>query len=305
VRATAWAGQRWEALRRALPGVDHLGKAVARYVEDSGDRLAAGITYYGFLCLFPLLLLIGAAVGFVVRGDVGRQRELLAHLGDFLPDSLADTLVRLVVERAGTTGVLGLIGLVVAGLGWVDTLRESLREMWHQAPHAGNVLVKKLQDLLILAGLGATVLLSIAVSGFATALASQGLGLLGVASDRAVAGAVLRLVALALALAANTAILAYLLLWLPRTAEPLRRVLRGAVVGAVMLELAKFLGFYYFSVLLGRGADLYGASLAAVFGLLVWTNITARFILFTAAWTVTAPYRPDVAPSGTAAEPAT
>ncbi|MDQ3423981.1 MAG: YihY/virulence factor BrkB family protein [Actinomycetota bacterium] len=293
-------GGRWHALRRAFPGADHLGKALGRYFEDSSDRLAAAITFYGFLCLFPLLLVVGSVVGFVVRDNPERRAELLAHLGDFVPDSLADRLVQLISDSAGTTGILGLVGLTVAGLGWVDTLRESLRSIWHQAPHAGNIVVKKLVDSLILVGLGATILASIAVSGFATSLTGQGLALLGIPEDRPLAVAVIRVVALLLALLSNVAILAYLLRWLPRTAHPFGRVLRGAVVGAVILEAAKYLGFYYFSILIGRGADLYGGSLAAAFGLLLWINITARFIMFTAAWTVTAPYRDDVRPSGTA-----
>lgn len=301
--AHSWVGERWQALRRAFPQLDHLGKALARYFDDSGDRLAAAITYYGFLCLFPLLLLLGSVVGFVVRGDPDRQRGLLVHLGDFVPDSLGDRLIQLVAERAGITGILGLIGLVVAGLGWVDALRESLRAVWHQEPNAGNIAVKKLQDTLVIAGLGGTLLLSVAVSVFATSLTGQALSLLGSPQDEALSRAVLRVVAVALALASNVAILAYLLVWLPKTAQPLRRVLKGALLGAILLEAAKYLGFYYFGILITRGTDLYGASLAAAFGLLLWINVMARLVLFTAAWTVTAPYRVDVRPSGTSPEP--
>ncbi len=299
----SWVGDRWQALRRAFPRLDHLGKALARYFDDSGDRLAAAITYYGFLCIFPLLLLLGSVVGFVVRGDPDRQRDLLSHLGDFVPDSLGDRLVQLVAERAGITGFLGLVGLVVAGLGWVDALRESLRAVWHQEPHAGNIVVKKLQDTLVIVGLGGTLLLSVAVSVSATWLTSQALSLLGISQDEGLSHAVLRAVAVALALASNVAILAYLLLWLPKTTEPLRRVLGGALLGAILLEAAKYLGFYYFGILISRGTDLYGASLAAAFGLLLWINVMARLVLFTAAWTVTAPYRVDVRPSGTSPEP--
>jgi len=299
----SWVDDRWQALRRAFPQLDHLGKALARYFDDSADRLAAAITYYGFLCLFPLLLLLGSVVGFVVRDDPARQRGLLVHLGDFVPDSLGDRLIQLVAERAGITGVLGLVGLLVAGLGWVDALRESLRAVWHQKPNAGNIAVKKLQDTLIIAGLGGTLLLSVAVSVFATSLTGQALSLLGIPQDEALSRAVLRIVAVALALASNMAIFAYLLVWLPKTAQPLRRVLKGALLGAILLEAAKYLGFYYFGILITRGSDLYGASLAAAFGLLLWINVMARLVLFTAAWTVTAPYRGDVRPSGTSPEP--
>ena len=297
---SSWGSAQWDRLRQRVPPVDHLSKALGRYLEDSGDRAAAGVTYYGFLCLFPLLLLVGSVVGLVVGSDPQAQLRLLGHLSDFAPESLAFQLVRLVTERAGITGALGLVGLIVAGLGWVDALRESLRAVWHQERHRGNVVVKKLHDLLILGGLGVAVLLSVAVSAVATTVTGQALTVAGVDEDQPATAAILRVVALALALASDTAILTYLLIWLPRQAEPLRRVLLGAMFGAIALEIAKYVGFFYFGVLIQRGTDLYGGALAAAFGLLLWINLAARIVMFTAAWTVTAPFREDVAPSGTA-----
>jgi len=304
VAASSAVGAGWRRLKSRWAGLDHLEKALVRYFVDSSDRLAASITYYGFLCLFPLLLLVASVVGFVVRGDLERQRQLLARLGDYLPDTLAGQLVQVVAERAGTTGIIGIVGLTIAGLGWIDTLRESIRAVWHQAPHSGNIALKKVKDLLILFGLGVTLLVSMAISAFATALTREGLELLGSSGDDTLATVLLRVVGLGLALLADVVILVYLLLWLPRTAEPFRRVLRGAVVGAVGLEVAKYLGFFYFGVVIDRGADLYGVSLATAVGLLVWINIMARLVMFAAAWTVTGPYRRDVRPSGTAPEPA-
>lgn len=297
------AGAVWERLRHASPGLDHLSKAFLRYYNDSADRHAASISYYGFLCLFPLLLLVGSVVGFVVRGDAERQRRLLGHLGDYIPDSLADQLVDLVSERAGTTGLVGIAGLIVAGLGWVYVLRESIRSVWHQQQTTASIVRQKLVDVLVLLGLSATVLLSIGVSVVATALTREGMAAIGLPADEPLTALLLRLLALALALASDVALLVYVFVWLPHTAEPVRRVLRGALVGAICIEVAKYVGFYYFGLILDRGADLYGASLAVAFGLLLWINLLARLVMFAAAWTVTAPYREDVKPSGSSGEP--
>ncbi len=289
----------WRRVRTS-PIFDHLVKAFARYFADSSDRHAASITYYGFLGLFPLLLLLGSVVGYVVRGDPAQQRRLLEQLVNYAPETLADQLVTLASEHAGTTGLLGLMGLVVAGLGWVDALRESIRSLWHQEAHHGKLVPKKLKDLLILAGLAITIAFSIAASGLATWLTAQGLGLFGISEQHLLAASLVRVTAVLVAVVTDVMLLVYLLVWLPRTAEPFRRVLSGAVVGAVLIELGKYAGFYYFDVVIGRGADLYGASLAAAVGLLLWINAIARVVMFAAAWAVTAPYREDVQPSGTA-----
>ena len=290
----------WQRIRGSTPGLDHLLKALARYWNDSCDRLAAAVTYYGFLSLFPLLLVVASVTGFLLRNQRTRQQRLLEYLSGYLPTSLAEQLVQIVSDHAGTTGLLGLLGLLIAGLGWVDTLRESIRAVWHQPSPSGSILRKKVLDVMILAGLGLTALLSVGVSAVATRLAGWGYDLVGISPDQVVARLGLQLLALVLALLSDVALLTYLLLRLPRTAEPFFRIVRAAFVGALLLEVAKYLGFYYFSVILARGANVYGISLATAIGLLLWVNLMARFMMFTAAWAVTAPYRSDVPPSDTA-----
>ncbi len=292
-------------LRLAAPPLDHLVRAFVRYIADSSDRLAAAITYYGFLMVFPLLVLAASVVGYVVRGNPVREQRLLANIGSYVPGELAGTLVHIISNNAGKTGVIGLVGLAFAGLGWVDTLRESIRSVWHQEPVTGSILKKKVKDLGILGGLGATVVASLAVTSLGTSYARTGLDLLGLNPGNPAAHVLLSLVALLLAVVTDVALLAYIFLWLPRVAEPLRRVLRGTVFGAVGLELLKFGGIYYLNQFTSAGSRLYGAALAAGFGVLIWINLVSRFVLYAAAWTVTAPYDTDVKPSGssTDAEP--
>lgn len=296
---------RLRRVREAQPWADHLWRAFARYFNDSSDRLAASITYYGYLSLFPLLLLVASVAGLVLRGSPEKQQRLLENVAAYVPGDLVGQLVKILTTHAGTTGVLGLIGLALAGLGWLDALRESIRSVWHQAPVSGSILRKKAKDLVILAGLGLTVAASIAITTLGTSLARYGLAFFGL-DDAAAAATLLRVVAFVLAVTADVALFAYLFLWLPRLTEPLRRVLGGSVFGAVGFELIKILGVAYIDAVTSAGAELYGASLATGFGLLIWINIVSRFVLFAAAWTVTAPYRPDVEPSGSAAvaEPA-
>ena len=45
-----------------------------KYVDDQGAYLAALITYYTFVSLFPLLLLLTTILGFVLHGDPHLRR---------------------------------------------------------------------------------------------------------------------------------------------------------------------------------------------------------------------------------------
>lgn len=284
------------SVRRRRPFVDHLVRAFGRYGSDTGERLAAAVTFYWFLSLFPILLLAISLLGYVY-GDMAQARVQDA-LGGVLPPQLVDTIGSTLTDAKGPAGVIGLVGTLLSGLGWIDALREAIRTLWHQNVLAGNVVVKKLNDVVVLVGLFATIAASVLVTGAATAASGWVLDLLGL-TDTAPTRVFTRLLAYALALLADTALFLYLFARLSRVKTPVRRLLRGAVFGAVGFEVLKVLGGIYVARTTTKGAATYG-TFAVVVGLLLFLNLFSRLLLFTAAWVVTAPYDSDVAPSGTA-----
>ncbi len=287
--------------REAWPWFDHLVRAVLRFQRDGGNRLAASLTYYGFLAVLPLLLVAISVLGYVLHSRPELQLEIVQGLAKGLPgvgSTLADNLVQ-VQQHRQATGLVGLVGLLLAGFGGIDALRESLRAMWHQDPRVGNVLKTKLHDLVTLVGLGLTLLASFAVSALGSGLLAGLLDRTGV--DGSVAKVTLSAVALLLGLVADTALFVYLFRRLARVDWPFRRVLRGAVFGAVGFGVLKAVGTAYVSHTTTRSTELYGA-LGAVIGVLVGLNLVARWVMFTAAWTVTEPGSDDVLPSATSPE---
>jgi membrane protein len=283
-------------IRERRPFLDHLIRAFGRYQSDAGDRLAASVTYFGFLSFFPLIALAFSVAGFVVDAYPDAQQQLTEQINNFLP-GLADKLdVTTIGQAKVATGIVGIAGLLFAGLGWIDALREAIRTIWHHNVKVGNVVVKKLLDIAVLGGLGLTLVASVAVTGVSSAAATWFLDLIGI-QDNVAARVGLRVLALGLALLVDLAVFLYLFTRLPRLKTPLKRVMKGALLGAVGLEILKVVG----SVLVARTTNnpVYGA-FAVIVGLLIWINLVSRFILFTAAWTVTAPYDTDVPPSGTA-----
>src|SRR6195952_1430286 len=283
-------------LRKHRPFLDHTIRAWSRYQGDGGDRLAAAVTYFGFLSFFPLIALLFSIAGFVVDAYPDAQNRLAEEINNFLP-GLADKLdVTTIGQAKVATGLVGLAGLLFAGLGWIDALREAIRAMWHHNVQAGNIVVKKLVDIAVLAGLGLPLLASVVVTGVSSAAMSWFLDLVGLGNNVA-ARVALRVVGIGLAVLVDFAVFVYLFTRLPRLTTPFRRVFKGALLGAVGLEILKVVG----SLLVSRTTNnpVYGA-FAVVVGLLIWINLVSRFVLFTAAWTVTAPYDTDVPPSGTA-----
>jgi membrane protein len=293
-RAQDGAEEAAQTVRRTRPFLDHLVRAGSRYQADAGRRLAAALTFYGFLSFFPLVALAFSITGFVVDAFPDLQQKLIDQINSYLPGLSLD--VGAIGNAKVASGLIGIVGLLIGGLGWVNSLREAMRTIWHHNINAGNVIIKKMHDTVILAGLGLTLILSIAVTGAASAFANRIIEALDLSGSSA-ATYLLRAVSIMVAIAADTLVYGFLFTRLPKVAMPLRRVLLGAFFAAIGLEVLKIVGVY----LVPRKTNnpLY-LTFGVLFGLLIWINMVSRWTLLAAAWTVTKPYDTDVAPSGTA-----
>jgi membrane protein len=284
--------------RKRAPWLDHFIRAFARYTADGGNRLAAAVTYFGFLSFFPLVALAFAALGYVVGVYPDARAEVEEALESALPGLVGpEGAIDLdaIADASATVGVVGLLGLLYAGTGMVDALREAVRSIWHQNVLAGNIVVKKLKDVGILIGLGAVLLLSLAVTGLTSTVANELLGLVGI-EDSPVAGVFLAILGPVLAFLVDVVLFIYLFTGLPKVQTPFRQVLKGAVFAAVGFEILKLFGAQLIAGTVNN--PVYG-TFGIVVGLLVWIYFVSRLVVFAAAWTVTAPYDSDVPPSGT------
>lgn len=280
--------------RERRPWLDHLVRAYTRYKSTNGDHLAAAVTYFSFLALFPLVLLAMSVAGYVLANQQSLLTALKDAIADNVPGSVGEQVSQIVdtaVQRRGTIGLVGLLGVAYAGLGWIGNLRTALQVVWSCEKVEENAVKAKLGDLLVLLGLGLGVVVSIALTTGGTAVTNQlveAVGLDGVPGM----GTLVRVLGLALAVAADTLIFAWLFVRLPRRPVRYRSVLRGAVFAAVGYEILKVLGAVFISQVGSNGA--YG-TFAGIVGLLIWIDLVSRFLLFAAAWTATGqqPPAPD------------
>jgi membrane protein len=259
--------------------VDHLIRAKEHYDDVRGDRLAASVTYFGFLSLFPLLLLAYAVLGYLVEffPDV-RQ-----NVTDFLEGQFPGIAVEQISGARTTASVIGLVGLLMAGLGWVSALREALRAVWGLGRPQRNFVVQKVFDALALMTLGLAVLVSLGISNVATNTTNQVLDLAGLAGS-GLAKVVLPVLTVALSIGVDVVVFVVAFTRLPGVAIPAPYLLRGALLGATGLEVLKLVGSY----LVGHTASNPAyATVAIAAGLLIWLDLVSRLLLFTSSWTYT------------------
>ncbi|GAA2254806.1 MULTISPECIES: YihY/virulence factor BrkB family protein [Kitasatospora] len=244
------------------------------------NRLAGAVTFFGFLALFPLLTVaMAVAVGTLSHA---RVQQLQGDIAKQLPGISNSLDLNEVAANAGTIGVVSAAVLLLSGLGWVNTMRGSIRDIWQLPEEGGNFILRKVWDCVVLVGLGLVCAVSMVASAVGSTLAQRLAGWLGL-SQSGPGRYLLAVVGFLIAVAADLVLFAYLLSPFPRIGGQRRRaVLSGALIGAVGFEVLKVALASYLSKVAGR--SVYGA-FAVPIALLLWINFVSRLLMYCVSWT--------------------
>ncbi len=256
-----------ERLRERLPWLGTPLAVHQRVGDVGGGPLSSSIALAGFLSLFPLLLVGISIVGFVAAGDTDFVSNVVEQFG--LTGTAADLVVD-VIENAEdsrrTASLVGLAGLLWAGLGVVGTLAQAFNATWQVTGLAG--WKAKLFHLACLVG-GAVLFAA------STALGSLAAALPGPAVLPTALGGV----------ALDVALFLWLFRLLTNVAVPLGDHLPGALVGGVAIGVVKLVGTVFLPQAVARSSALYG-SIGAVFAILAWMAVSARVVVYASAFNV-------------------
>ena len=257
---------RWQRRHTAAA---FLVAVVRKFLDDRASNLAALIAYYAFFSLFPLLLALVSALGFVLQDNPSLQDDVLDSAFARIPVigvQLRDDIEPLAGSEIALA--VGLAGALWAGLGVTVALGRAFAEIWDiPRLEQRGALQARLRGLLLLLVLGSVLVAVTVLAGLAIG------GQIGPAAER--------VGALGLALAGNLAVClaAFGLL----TARPwrIREVLPGvalAAIGALALQSA---GAWYVERTVARASEIYG-TFALVIGLLSWFWLFAHLVLLAA-----------------------
>ena len=279
---------RVERVRERRPLVDHVVRTVEHYGTVNGSALAAAVTYFAFLSFFPILALSFAVIGFVARAYPDADDDLVTAISDVLPGIIGNDEGELPLStfQDNAPGLLsvGILLALYSGLGWLSGMRTALVAVFEEPEREQpSFVVGKLRDLLALLTLGSVLVVSVAVSGVATKVATPVLELVGLGAG---AKPLLWVFALVLGLAASALLFFAFFKLLATPDVPTRSLWSGAVLGAVLFELLKQL-----STVLLQGTreqpavQAFGIALI----LLVWINYFSRVVVLAACWAHTSP----------------
>ena len=252
-----------------------LRHAAARFLDDRAPQLAAGVSYFALVSLFPALLLAFSAFGLVLR-DLALRRRILDALADGLPvhPPIVEDALAALAGGGATIGAAALFGAVWAASALAVSLRAALGVVFG-VERGRPFLRARLIDVAVAPALGLLLLLSLALTtGWRVAQAEAAtLGPFGEPALFWEFGAI--------AITGAMSFLAFLFLYRVLPNVPglrLRRLWPAALLAAAGFEGFK-LGFAFYLANFPNYDVVYG-SLGGAVALLVWVYVSAAVLLF-------------------------
>ena len=254
-------------------------KTLREFMDDQCTDLAAALTYYAVLSLFPALLAIVSLLGII--GQAERTTDaLLGIVDDLAPGTAVDTL-RPVVEsltQANTAGlalVIGIAGALWSASGYVGAFGRAMNRIYEIPEGRPFYKLRPLQIVITLIAviLICLVALALVVSGPVAESIGNAIGL---GSAAVTAWQFLKWPVLVAVVVLIIAILYYAT---PNVKQPkFKWVTPGSIIAVVTWALAS-VAFAFYVANFGSYNKTYG-TLAGVIVFLLWLWITNLAILF-------------------------
>jgi membrane protein len=265
--------------------------AYRRWSADGGSLLAASVAYYTTLALFPLLLVLLSAMGFLLNATQRGQdaeKHILNAIGEQVSPALQAQVATLFVqvrEKASVGGPVGLIALLVivialftqidAAFNRIWNVQAKPRGVWGSIKHIVRVRLRAFVMLVIL-----TLMIgAVFISSMVLSTLQQSAG-----DSFAMSHRVVWSIQIAVSYALNVAVFALLYYSVPSAQVPWGAAFRGGVLAALIWEVGREV---LAAVVIGqRYNNAYGI-VGAFLAIMLWTYYAASVMLYGAEYVQT------------------
>ncbi|MBV8295560.1 MAG: YihY/virulence factor BrkB family protein [Acidimicrobiia bacterium] len=240
---------------------------VKKFGEDEAGSKAALIAYYGFFSLFPLLLVMATVLGFLLHDNSRLQNDVVHSVISRIP-VIGDQIKVHALNGSALALAIGIVGALWGGMGVVRAGQAAMDTVWYVPRQARpNFVRSRLRALLLLLVLGAGVILSVVLTGLATAGTGH--------------SAVTKALVLVISTGVNFGVFLAAMKLLTVADVSWSQLVPGAVIAALAGIALQALGSYIVNHTLVRADKTYGL-FGTVIALLSWIYLQAQVLLFAA-----------------------
>ncbi len=259
--------RRADRLQQKHPAFSFPFAVIKKYGDDQAGQQAALLTYYGFLSLFPLLLVATSVADLLAQHNNHLRARLLNDATSYFP-VVGDQLQQNIhgSQETGLALVAGLLVAIYGARGIANAVRNVLDNSWGTPrSRRSSFWVGLLRSMGLLFGAGLGLLLTTILAGYATAQLGHSL--------------LFRLVPIVI-----NAILLYLICMYVFIVGPSRRRKRqdvrlGAIATVVGLLILQTVGGYLITHELHRTSGAYG-QFALVLAIMFWIYLLAQVLTY-------------------------
>ncbi len=257
-----------DRLQRRNRAVGLTVAVIYKYLDDQGGYLAALITYYGFVSLFPMLLLFTNGLGVLLAGRPDLQAKVMHSTLSQFPVIGSQLHEPARLSGGAVAVIVGILGALYGGLGVGQAVQNAMDSVWAVPKiKRPDPIRSRVRSLLLLLVLGTAALMATALS--AVGEATDGLGAaarVGVACTAVAINAVIFLVAFRVTTA---------------RALTYRQVLPGAVAAALVWQVLQWFGAGYVRHTI-KTASATNSVFALVLGLLAFLFLVSSTLVLCA-----------------------
>lgn len=268
--------QKFDGMAGGIPSL--LYAVVRQFGEAHASQAAAGLAYYIFFSIFPLLLVLVALTSAFLRNEAA-FRNTVDFVIQVIPVSqnLIEQNLESVLELRGTVGLIGGLAALWSASGAFAILANTVNRAWETSESRGFVR-KRLVALAMIGALVLLLLLSLTSTALMNFLPEFQVPLIG--ENTSIYETVgWQLLSWSVPLLFTGLMFVGLYRWVPNTIVTWKAALWGAAVAAVGWELAKSAFSWYLRSGFVQYELVYG-SLGTVVALLFWIYISAQITLF-------------------------
>lgn len=238
-----------------------------KYGDDEAGNQAALITYFGFVSLFPLLLILFTVLNILTNHNAGFEDRVVDAVLHYFPVSAQQIFNNIHgYHKTGLSLFIGILITFYGARGISNALQNASNKLW-QIPkkYRPDFWHGMLRSFGIIIFGGGGMILTTFILSYTNNISSKGL--------------FFKILVTVFALLLN--ILVFTLVFRLATASEIRTkwLFSGAVVAAVFWQILQAVGSFLILHQLKRSSELYGI-FAIVLGMLFWIYIQAEVTIY-------------------------
>jgi membrane protein len=264
--------------------MDLLKETYAEWSDDDAPVLSAALSYYFMFSLAPLMIIVIAVAGFVLKEGVVRA-EILRRLTEYLDYDNAVYILSIthsyLEPQAGILAtIIAIIIMLVGSTSVFVMLKQALNKIWkvkeYKEASFRIILRERLNYLLIALGLGVWIAFSILLSPIMALFGKDLQGFI------AVSDTLLDIVHFLVSIVFLSLLFAMIFKFLPDRRILWSDVWAGSIASAIFFTLGRYLlGFYLAKSMV---SSAYGAA-GSLVAILLWVYYSSLIFLFGAELT--------------------